>query len=43
VVSISCDPSFIFSIDDHQLTVIEVDGIDTKPLVIDSLEIFAGK
>ncbi|KAN0136704.1 laccase sensu stricto variant A [Lactarius tabidus] len=43
VVSISCDPSFIFSIDDHQLTVIEVDGIDTKPLVIDSLEIFAGQ
>ncbi|KAF8267114.1 laccase 1 [Lactarius quietus] len=43
VVSISCDPSFIFSIDSHQLTVIEVDGIETQPLVIDSLEIFAGQ
>ena len=42
MVSISCDPSFIFSIDGHQLTVIEVDGIETKPLVIDSLEIFNG-
>ena len=42
VVSISCDPSFIFSIDGHQLTVIEADGIETKPLLIDSLEIFAG-
>ncbi|KAH9074384.1 laccase [Lactarius deliciosus] len=43
VVSISCDPSFTFSIDGHQLTVIEVDGIETKPLIIDSLEIFAGQ
>jgi iron transport multicopper oxidase len=42
VVSISCDPSFIFSIDGHQLTVIEVDGVETQPLIIDSLEIFAG-
>ncbi|KAI9450837.1 laccase [Lactarius psammicola] len=43
VVSISCDPSFIFSIDSHKLTVIEADGIATKPLVVDSLEIFAGQ
>ncbi|KAH9057167.1 laccase [Lactarius vividus] len=43
VVSISCDPSFVFSIDSHQLTVIEVDGIETMPLVVDSLEIFAGQ
>jgi iron transport multicopper oxidase len=43
VVSISCDPSFIFSIDGHQLTVIEVDGVETQPLIIDSLEIFAGQ
>ncbi|KAF8263780.1 laccase [Lactarius quietus] len=43
VVSISCDPSFIFSIDSHQLTVIEVDSVETQPLVIDSLEIFPGQ
>jgi iron transport multicopper oxidase len=42
LVSISCDPSFNFSIDSHTLTVIEVDGVNVQPLVVDSLEIFAG-
>jgi Multicopper oxidase len=42
LVSISCDPSFNFSIDSHTLTVIEADGINVQPLVVDSLEIFAG-
>ena len=42
LVSISCDPAYNFSIDSHQLTVIEADGINVKPLVVDSLEIFAG-
>ena len=42
LVSISCDPSFIFSIDSHTLTVIEVEGTNVQPLVVDSLEIFAG-
>ncbi|KAN0114011.1 laccase C [Russula decolorans] len=43
LVSISCDPSFTFSIDSHTLTVIEVDGTNVQPLVVDSLEIFAGQ
>ncbi|KAH9007563.1 laccase [Lactarius hengduanensis] len=43
LVSISCDPNFTFSIDGHQLTIIEVDGENTKPLVVDSLQIFAGQ
>jgi iron transport multicopper oxidase len=43
IVSISCDPAFAFSIDSHQLTIIEVDGNNVQPLVVDSLEIFAGK
>jgi iron transport multicopper oxidase len=43
LVSISCDPNFVFSIDGHQLTVIEADGIETKPLVVDSIQIFAGQ
>jgi iron transport multicopper oxidase len=43
IVSISCDPAFDFSIDGHQLTIIEVDGNNVQPLVVDSLEIFAGK
>jgi hypothetical protein len=42
LVSISCDPSFIFSIDSHTLTVIEADSTSVQPLVVDSLEIYAG-
>ena len=42
LVSISCDPAYKFSIDGHQLTVIEVDGTNVQPLLVDSLEIFAG-
>ncbi|KAI0276852.1 laccase 14 [Russula aff. rugulosa BPL654] len=43
LISISCDPSFNFSIDSHTLTVIEVDGVNVQPLKVDSLEIFAGQ
>ncbi|KAI0252556.1 laccase [Lactifluus subvellereus] len=43
LVSISCDPSFVFSIDDHTMTVIEVEGTNVRPLDVDSLEIFAGQ
>ncbi|KAH9008532.1 laccase C [Lactarius hengduanensis] len=43
LVSISCDPAFTFSIDGHQLTIIEVDGVNHQPLLVDSLQIFAGQ
>jgi Multicopper oxidase len=43
LVSISCEPAYTFSIDSHSLTIIEVDGINVKPLEVDSLQIFAGK
>jgi FtsP/CotA-like multicopper oxidase with cupredoxin domain len=43
LVSISCDPAYNFSIDSHQLTIIEADGINVQQLTVDSLEIFAGK
>ncbi|KAI0278401.1 laccase [Russula aff. rugulosa BPL654] len=43
LVSISCDPAYNFSIDSHQLTIIEADGINVQPLTVDSLEIFAGQ
>ena len=43
LVSISCDPNFTFSIDEHMMTVIEVDGTNVKPLRVDSIQIFAGK
>jgi iron transport multicopper oxidase len=42
LVSISCDPGYNFSIDGHQMSVIEVDGTNVQPLQVDLLEIFAG-
>ena len=39
----SCDPNFLFSIDGHNLTVIEADGRLTEPLLVDSLQVFAGQ
>jgi len=43
LVSISCDPSFTFSIDSHRMTIIEVDSTNVQPLVVDSLQIFVGQ
>ncbi|KAK0191813.1 laccase [Armillaria mellea] len=43
LVAISCDPNWVFSIDSHNLTVIEADGVNTQPLVVDSVQIFAGQ
>ncbi|KAL5514274.1 hypothetical protein ACEPAG_2362 [Sanghuangporus baumii] len=43
LVSMSCFPSYTFSIDGHSLTVIEADGIETEPVTVDSLEIYAGQ
>ena len=39
----SCDPNYVFSIDGHSLQVIEADGVNQKPVVVDSLQIFAGQ
>ncbi|KAJ7715400.1 yellow laccase [Mycena metata] len=43
LVSISCNPSFNFSIDAHQMTIIEVDGVNHQPLTVDLIQIFAGQ
>ncbi|KIL58888.1 multicopper oxidase [Amanita muscaria Koide BX008] len=46
LVSISCDPDFVFSIDNHtmeSLTIIEVDGVEVAPLTVDSIDIYAGQ
>ncbi|KAI0062732.1 laccase [Artomyces pyxidatus] len=43
IVSISCDPSYTFSVDGHQLTIIEVDGQNVQPLVVDNIQIFAAQ
>lgn len=43
VVSTSCFPSYTFSIDNHPLTVIEADGVETEPVTVDQLVIFAAQ
>ncbi|KLO10959.1 laccase [Schizopora paradoxa] len=43
LINMSCQPSYVFSIDGHKLTVIEADGVETEPVTVDSLEIFASQ
>ncbi|KAJ7196371.1 laccase [Mycena pura] len=43
LVSLSCDPNFIFTIDGHTMAIIEVDGVSHQPLTVDSIQIFAGQ
>ena len=39
----SCSPNFKFSIDGHNLTVIEADTIPTKPVVVNMVQIYAAQ
>ncbi|KAJ7689291.1 laccase 2 precursor [Mycena rosella] len=43
LISMSCEPNFVFSVDGHNLTVIEADGVNTEPLLVDSIQIHAGQ
>ncbi|KAF9443529.1 multicopper oxidase [Macrolepiota fuliginosa MF-IS2] len=43
LVSISCDPDFMFSIDNHELTVIEVEGTPVQQYTVNTIHIFAGQ
>lgn len=43
LIAISCDPNYIFSIDGHSMTIIEVDGENTEKHTVDSIQILAGK
>ncbi|KAF9023069.1 hypothetical protein BDZ89DRAFT_1041843 [Hymenopellis radicata] len=43
IISISCDPNFIFSIDGHNLTLIETDGENITPITVNAVDIFAGQ
>nr|AIS92515.1 laccase VV-LAC1 [Volvariella volvacea] len=43
LVALSCDPNWVFSIEGHDLTVIESDGISVQPVTVTSLQIFAGQ
>jgi len=43
LIAIACDPNFVFSIDGHSFTIIEVDGVNTVPVKADLIQIFAGQ
>ncbi|KAF8634695.1 hypothetical protein AX15_000753 [Amanita polypyramis BW_CC] len=43
LVSISCSPNYVFAIDGHNLTVVEVDGVNVEPVTVNSIQIFAGQ
>ncbi|VDB96280.1 unnamed protein product [Peniophora sp. CBMAI 1063] len=43
LVSTACDPSYLFSIDQHTLKIIEADGTNVKPVDVSQLQIFAGQ
>ncbi|KAF5365055.1 hypothetical protein D9758_010968 [Tetrapyrgos nigripes] len=43
LINVACDPNFVFSIDNHTMTVIEVDGVNHEELEVDQIQIFAGQ
>lgn len=43
IVQMSCGAAYTFSIDNHRLTIIETDGVEIVPYVVDSIAIFAGE
>jgi iron transport multicopper oxidase len=43
LISMACHPNYVFSIDGHNMTIIEVEGVLVKPLVVDSIQILAGQ
>jgi len=43
LVSMACDSNFQFSIDGHNMTVIEVDGVNVEPVTVNSIQIFAAQ
>ena len=38
-----CDPNFTFSIDSHDMTVIEVEVVNTQQLVVDQMQLFTSQ
>lgn len=38
-----CHPTYQFNIDNHDMTIIEVEGVNTLPLVVDNIEIWPGQ
>ncbi|EGN96932.1 laccase [Serpula lacrymans var. lacrymans S7.3] len=43
LINMACKPAYTFSIDKHVFTVIEADGVNTDPYIVDSLQIFAAQ
>jgi iron transport multicopper oxidase len=43
LLNMACKSNYIFAIDGHNLTVIEVDGQYVQPLVVDSIQIYAAQ
>lgn len=43
LVNTACIAGFNFSIDSHSFSVIEVDGVETKPLVTDIVSLWPGR
>ncbi|KAG1809741.1 laccase [Suillus variegatus] len=43
LLNMACKPNYIFSIDSHNLTIIEVDGQYVEPLVVDSIQIYTAQ
>ncbi|KAL0959310.1 hypothetical protein HGRIS_014574 [Hohenbuehelia grisea] len=43
LINIGCDPNYVFSIDNHELLVIEADAVNIEPYKVDSIQIFAGQ
>nr|AGY56175.1 laccase 7 [Volvariella volvacea] len=43
LLSLSCDPNWVFSIEGHDLTVVEADGVSMQPVTVSSIQIFAAQ
>ncbi|KAF9232448.1 laccase [Melanogaster broomeanus] len=43
LLNMACKPNYIFAIDGHNLTVIEVDGQYVEPYTVDSIQIYASQ
>ncbi|KAL4072079.1 laccase [Scleroderma citrinum] len=43
LIGASCDPWFNFTIDGHNMTIIETDGVEVEPVVVDSVPVFAAQ
>jgi len=43
LVSIACRPFYTFSIDNHEFTAIELDGVAHDPVVAQNVDVYAGQ